>query len=98
MFKCYLCKKITSPGIPCHILPIEIREKEYQTKRGIVFGWEIKKTAKFCPDCAKIFNPPIPEKKPFKSFRQYSWFSDFTNKKPLRPKKEDRRIDKIDKR
>ena len=82
MFKCYLCNKVTKPGEHCTILPIKVREKEYHTKKGIVFGWEIVKEAKFCPECTKKFKPPIPEKKAFKSFRQYSWFSEFTNKRP----------------
>ncbi|TRZ81171.1 hypothetical protein D4R86_03050 [bacterium] len=88
MFKCYLCNEIISAGTPCNIIPVKIREKEYKNKGGSVFGWEIVKEGKFCPKCAESYESPVPEKRLPKSFRQYNWFSEFTNKKPPREKKE----------
>ena len=63
MFKCNNCNRNTKSGEPCHVLPVEIREKSYQTRKGITFGWEIAKSAKFCSDCAEEHHIEIPEKK-----------------------------------
>uniref|UniRef100_A0A6H1ZDB7 Uncharacterized protein n=1 Tax=viral metagenome TaxID=1070528 RepID=A0A6H1ZDB7_9ZZZZ len=80
MFKCYLCNSISKSGEPCTILPIKIREVEYKTKKGIVFGWEIVKEGYFCKSCAKNYDSPIIEKKAPKFFHQDKWFKDFIKK------------------
>lgn len=81
-FKCDLCKKNVKAGIPCTIVPYKIREKEYHVKNRIVYGWEIEKEVHLCPECAEKFEPPVYEKRIDTSFNSFSWFHEFTSKRP----------------
>ena len=83
---CTNCDNVVAASIPCNIVPSKIREKEYCLQNRIIYGWEIVKEERLCPDCSKIYVAPTISKRIDSSFKQFSWFHEFTNKKPRHSK------------
>lgn len=53
MYKCEACGNQTKPRTPCHVVPVEMREKVYPPRQGDPGGrgYEIVREKRVCPSC-----------------------------------------------